>query len=198
VIAGTTVISVTAERSKARRDVEQRPSGGHWRFRAGRRLLVLGAATIGGVGVVDAVTHWPLLTTSIGPTAYVLLAHPETEVARLRNAAIGHGAAIGFGLAALALFGLWSASSVEVEGHASLRQAGAAAVAVGLTLLVLELCDAHHAPAAATAVLVATDQAQPGKPLLALVLGLACVLVVAPLLAQVRFGQSRPRPRWKR
>lgn len=148
----------------------------------GGRLLVLGAAVLTAVGLADRLLAWPLLTATVGPTAYQLLAHPEEKAARLRNAVVGHAAAVGIALAAIAAFGLWQESSAAKLGHVNGPQVAATAVAVGVTLLALELLDAHHAPAAATAVLITTGLARPGRPLAGLVLGLVLVLVLAPLL----------------
>lgn len=152
------------------------------------RLLVVASAVITAVGVVGWSSGWPVLTSTLGPTAYLILAHPRSESARIRNALVGHSCAIGAGLAALAVFGLWTHPSVTVEGHASLQQAAAAGVAVGLTLLSLHLTGAHHAPAAATAVLVATGLARPGRPLVGLAVGLVLVIVLAPLLGRLPAG----------
>jgi hypothetical protein len=53
---------------------------------------------------------------------------------------------------------------------------------VGLTLFLLHVLDGHHAPAAATALLIASGIARPGPPLYGLLTGLALVLAIAPLL----------------
>jgi hypothetical protein len=152
------------------------------RFVRGGRLLVLGAVVLTVVGLGDRLLAWPLLTATVGPTTYQLLAHPEEKAARLRNGFVGHAAAVGIALATIAAFGLWHESSAAKVGHVDGPQVAATALAVGITLLALELLDAHHAPAAATAVLITTGLAHPGRPLVGLVLGLAVVLVLAPLL----------------
>lgn len=148
----------------------------------GGRLLILGAIVITAVGLADRLLTWPLLTATVGPTTYQLLAHPGEKAARLRNAFVGHTAAVGIALATLAAFGLWHETSAAKVGHVDGPQVAATALAVGITLLALEVLDAHHAPAAATAVLITTGLARPGRPLEGLVLGLAIVLVLAPLL----------------
>lgn len=142
---------------------------------AGHAASALGVPVVGGT--------W--LTTTLGPTGYVLLAHPRSVTSRLRNALIGHGTAVVAGLAALAVFGLWSAPSVAETHQESLAQVGAQAVAVAVTLCVLTVADAHHAPSGATALLVASGIARPGPPLVGLIIGLALVLAVAPLLARL-------------
>lgn len=124
----------------------------------------------------------------------MLIAHPDSEAAQLRNTLIGHSAGIASGSAALAAFGLWSAPSVIVIGHASLRQAGATGMAVLLTLIALHAFDAHHAPAAATTVLIATGLAHPGLPLYGLIAGLAIVTVMAALLNGIIPVRASDRP----
>lgn len=154
------------------------------------RLFVLGAALVTVVGVGGRLLEWPLLSATLGPTLYVFLAHPSSETSRLRAAVVGHGTAVALGLAALAVFGLWNHPAAALVGHSSLRQAGAAATAVGGTLAVLHLTRSHHAPAAATAILVATGLARPGRPLWGLLVGLAGVMVIGPLLARTPFGRA--------
>lgn len=151
------------------------------------RLAVICGTAIGAVGLVDHLSRWPLLTSALGPTAYLLVAHPRSVSARLRNAMVGHSVGVGAGLAALCVFGLFDAPSVGVVGHAGLRQAGSAALAVGITLFLLHSLRAHHAPAAATALLVATDQAKVGPPLYGLLIGLAAILLCAYLLEVLPF-----------
>jgi hypothetical protein len=134
------------------------------------------------VGVIDRFGHWPLLTATLGPTAYLFAAHPNEESARRRNAIVGHGIAILSALAALAIFGLWNEPSEALLGHVQLTQAFATGAALAATLLILEIIDCHHAPAAATAVLITTGLAHPGRDLLALVCGLALLILLSPLL----------------
>lgn len=157
---------------------------------AAARLGVLGTLVLVVVGVAGRFASWPLLTATLGPTLYVFLAHPKSATARLRAAVIGHATAVASGLAMLAVFGLWAHAGVSTVGHPTLRQAGAAACAVGATLAVLELTDTHHAPAAATALLVATGDAHPGRPLFGLLVGLAAVIAIGPLLGRIPWGRG--------
>lgn len=62
--------------------------------------------------------------------------------------------------------------------------------AVGATLGILELTNTHHAPAASTALLVATGLARPGAPLYGLLIGLAGVIALGPLLGRVPLGRA--------
>lgn len=160
------------------------------RARAALRLLLLGTLVLFVVGVASRFIQWSLLTAALGPTLYVFLAHPDSETARLRAAVIGHAVALATALGALALFGLWGHPSVDAVGFSTLRQAAAAGLAVGATLGILELTNTHHAPAASTALLVATGLARPGAPLYGLLIGLAGVIALGPLLGRVPLGRA--------
>ncbi|WP_432106557.1 HPP family protein [Streptomyces sp. AA1529] len=157
---------------------------------AGIRLLVLVGVALTAVGLAGYAAGWVWLTTALGPTAYLLLARSGNESSQLRTALLGHTTAIACGLACLAAFGLWSHPSVVETGHESLRQIGAQAVAVGLTLLGQTLLRVEHPPAAATALLITSGITRPGYPLFGLLAGLALLLVLVAVLARVPGGRS--------
>lgn len=159
---------------------------------AGMRYLLITGTAVGAAGVAGHWLAWPLLTSTIGPTAYMFAAHPGEETARVRNAAIGHGVGIGVGLCALAAFGLLHRPRIASTSGPTWAQLAAAAGAAGVTVLLLELAGSHHAPAAATALLVATGLARPGAPLIGLVLGLALVLVVGSTLTRLPMLREAP------
>lgn len=162
------------------------------RARVALRYLRLTAALVAVVGLVGHWLSWPLVTSTVGPTAYMFAAHPESETARLRNAVIGHGVAVVVGLWALVGFGLLHQPAVSATGAPTLRQTAAAATAAGVTVAALEVAGSHHAPAAATALLVATGLAKPGAPLAGLVLGLAVVIAAGPVAGRLPFtGRER-------
>jgi hypothetical protein len=148
---------------------------------AAARYLSLTGLLVGVVGLAGRWLAWPLLTSTVGPTAYLFASHPRTEPARFRNAAVGHAVAIGVGLSAMAIFGLLHHPSVSLVGTPSWSQVFASGIAVGATMAVLELLHSHHAPAAATALLITTGLARPGTPLIGLVVGLAIVIALGPL-----------------
>jgi hypothetical protein len=79
---------------------------------------------------------------------------------------------------------------VSATGSPTIAQVAAAAVAAGGTVLVLEVLGSHHAPAAATALLVATGLAKPGAPLTGLVLGLAVVIAFGPVLGRIPLART--------
>jgi HPP family len=163
------------------------------RLALGMRFLLLTGVLVGAAGIAGRYLAWPVLTSTVGPTAYVFAAHPTSEAARFRNAVAGHAVAIACGLGALVVFGLVHHPSVSETGSPSLAEVAAAIVAVGLTVFLLELVGSHHAPAAATALLIATGLAKPGAPLIGLVLGLAIVIALGPLIGRIPFARRASR-----
>jgi HPP family len=160
------------------------------RLALGVRYLLFTGILVAAVGLGSRFLAWPLLTSTIGPTAYVFAAHPGSEAAKFRNAIAGHAVAIACGLGALVVFGLVGAPSVSQTGSPSLAEVAAAIVAVALTVFVLELVGSHHAPAAATVLLITTGLAKPGTPLIGLVLGLAIVIALGPLLGLIPLARK--------
>jgi hypothetical protein len=161
-----------------------------WRAAIAVRYSVFTGVLVGVVGIAGHWLAWPLITSAVGPTAYMFIAHPESETSRFRNALIGHTLAIGAGIGSLAVFGLLQQPSVSATGAPTLTQSASAAVAAGVTLGVLEMVGSHHAPAAATALLIATGLAKPGAPLTGLVLGLGIVIILAPLLSRIPLARE--------
>lgn len=165
------------------------------RWAAGRRLFLASAVLLAVVGAIGQGGGWVTLTPTLGPTAYVLLVHPESEAARLRNSSLGHLVAAACGLACLAVFGLWQHPSVAEQKYDTWPQIGAQALAVGLTLLVLELIDAQHPPAAATTLLITSGIARPGPPLYGMLVGLLLLIAGAALIAWITRRSGAPAVR---
>jgi HPP family len=167
-----------------------RPSWASDHLALGVRYVLLTGALVGGVGLAGRMLAWPLLTSTIGPTAYVFATHPHGEAARWRNALAGHAIALGSGLGTVAAFGLMHSPSISTTGSPSLRQVAASVVGVGITILLLELVGSHHAPAAATALLITTGLAKPGPPLIRLGLGLVVVIGLGPLVGRLPLARA--------
>lgn len=155
------------------------------RFLVALRLLIQSVFVVGVVGVVGYFAGLVMVTSTVGPTAYLMLAHPDEVTARVRNAVAGHGVALGCGLACAAAFGIWQHPPMSRLGDTTLNQVGATALATAVALAGLAVLGSHHAPAAATAVLVSSGIARPGRPLFGLVAGLVLVMVLAPVLARL-------------
>jgi hypothetical protein len=148
------------------------------RWAGALRTTTVASGTLVLVALGDHFLSFPLIFTALGPTAYQLCFQPDQETSRLRNAVVGHSVAILSGMAALAIFGLWSAPPLVLTGPASLGRVGAVGVAIAATLLILEVTRRHHAPAGTTALLIATGLASPGRRLVGLCLGLLTVIVL--------------------
>ncbi len=153
------------------------------RLEAGVRLLVLSGLVLAALGFVGHYAGWVLVTTTVGPTLYILLAHPDSKASSFRSGVVGHGCAVAVGLGVLAAFGLWNHPSVPQVGSDTPAQIGAEALSVALTLFLLALLDAHHPPSAATALLITSGIARPGPPLYGMLAGLGAVLLLGPMLA---------------
>jgi hypothetical protein len=147
------------------------------------RFVVLTAVVLGVVAVADHWLSWLTLVGALGPTAYMLIAHPSSATSRLRSAFAGHTLGVVIGLAAVAAWGGWGEPFVASH-RPSVGQAVATAIAAGLLLALLELFDLHHAPAAATVVLVASSLVPVGRPLAGLAVGLVAVIVLSAALAK--------------
>ncbi len=89
-------------------------------------LLPPHRSPVGAVELAGRFLAWPLLTSTIGPTAYVFAAHPNSEAARFRNALAGHSVALGCGLAALTIYGVMRYPSISTTESPSLQQVAAA------------------------------------------------------------------------
>ena len=106
------------------------------------------------VGATAYFAGEPWLFPSLGPTAYLIAASPNLASARPYNCLVGHLVGIASGFAAVAVFNAWDSPIVPLY-DVSLRRLGAAALAIGLTVLLNHLFRSGHPPAAATTLLVA-------------------------------------------
>lgn len=158
---------------------------------AALRIAVLAGTALILIGLAEHLTSWPLLTSTLGPTAYVFFAHPREQWSSVRNASVGHAVGILAGLGSLeATTGIHVTGSGYQSG--AIPHVVAASLALAITLGVLTRIRIHHAPAGASALLVATGLAAPGLPLLGLIAGLAALIALqfvlnmtpAPRLAQ--------------
>ena len=106
------------------------------------------------VGATAYFVGEPWLFPSLGPTAYLLAAYPDLSTSRPYNCFVGHLVGMGSGFAAVAMFSAWDAPIVPLY-DVTLGRLGAAAVAIGLTVLLNHSFRSGHPPAAATTLLVA-------------------------------------------
>lgn len=106
------------------------------------------------VGALAYAAGEPWLFPSLGPTAYLIAVYPDLPTSRPYNCLVGHLMGLGSGFAAVAIFDAWGSPIVPLH-DVSPSRLGAAALAIGLTVLLNHLFHSDHPPAAATTLLVA-------------------------------------------
>ena len=111
----------------------------------------LSVAILAGLALVF---QTPLVFPSVGPTAFMLYFTPMAPTASPRNTLCGHAIGIACGYASLWLVGLEHAPSALLE-ELHWRRVLAAALSLATTGALMVLLDVVHAPAAATALIVA-------------------------------------------
>lgn len=144
--------------------------GGIWASLWSAGLLVI-------VGATAYFAGEPWLFPSLGPTAYLVAAYPGLITSRAYNCLVGHLVGIGSGFAAVAVFNAWDAPIVPLD-DVSLRRLGAAALAVGLTVLINQLLRSGHPPAAATTLLVALGTFHTAWDAMVIVIGVVLLVVL--------------------
>jgi hypothetical protein len=149
------------------------------------RMAVLAGGALVLIGLAGVLVRLPLLTSTLGPTAYFFFVKPGPRWPALRTASMAHTVGIGAGLLALVATGTWHVERSFLFHSGTVSQAFAAAIALAITLLVLHLIRAHHPPAASTTILVASGLAGPGRLLEGLVLGLAALFLLELALNEV-------------
>lgn len=137
------------------------------------------------VGATAYFAGQPWLFPSLGPTAYLVAAYPDLATSRPYNCVVGHLVGIGSGYAAVAIFNAWDSPIVPLH-DVSLPRLGAAAVAVGLTVLINHLLRSGHPPAAATTLLVALGTFHTARDAGIIVVGVVLLVVVAEVMRWAR------------
>lgn len=155
------------------------------RLVTGLRMAVLAGGALCLVGLAGTFAGVPMLTATLGPTAYLFFVKPGPRLETLRGAGLGHGVGIAAGLVGLVAAGRWHLESAYLFHANTVSEAFSAAIALAITLLVLHLLRAHHPPAASTTVLVASGLAGPGRLLIGLVLGLAALVLLQLVLNEI-------------
>lgn len=148
---------------------------------AGVVSSVEAAVMVGLVGVMAVLFSQPWLFPSLGPTAYLLAVYPDLATSRRYNCLAGHVVGLASGFAAVAVFNAWDAPLVPLH-DASWSRVGAAALAVGLTVMLNHLLKSGHPPAAATTLLVALGTFHTAWGAALVVIGVVLLLVFAEAL----------------
>lgn len=160
-----------------------------WR-RAGWVALASAVAVAGLAGVALA-SGQPWVFPSLGPTAFLAFASPESPANHPRRAVVGHAIGLLAGAAALGLCGLLDAPSAMTAGVDGPR-----VLAVGLALALtgggMVAADAEHPPAGATTLIVALGLLRAPAEL-----GVAMLAIVG-LVAICRALRRVGAMRWRR
>lgn len=186
-----------------RRSIKRRWS--NWRARTSlpallagadeRKVISLFAAVNGGVAIlIISVLAWlanlPLLFPALGPSAFLMFSKPFSPDSAPRSVVVGHFAGMTSGfvtwhLASL-LFG--KPISPEVEGWPTFA---CAALALAATCVLLVRLSCSHAPACATALIVALGAAGDASALLGIGVGVLLLTAQAILFTRLA-GVSMP------
>jgi hypothetical protein len=148
-------------------------------------LLVLAA------GAMSLATgqHW--LTVGLGPTAVAIATTPGHRSVRFHAIVVGHAVAFACAFLAVVLLGASDAPLLSAKAI-PIPRVWASAIAVALTALVQPMLRAPHAPAAATALLVALGIVKPTmRASLALLGGVLVVALLGEWLQRVRLRAAR-------
>jgi CBS-domain-containing membrane protein len=117
-------------------------------------VFVNGFASVAILAALALVSQSPFVFPSVGPTAFMLYFTPLAPTASPRNTLCGHAMGIGCGYASLWLVGLEDAPSALME-ELHWRRVLAAGLSLSTTAALMVLLDVVHAPAGATALIVA-------------------------------------------
>ena len=162
-----------------------------------RRVISLisganGALAIFTVSLLAWVTGLPLVFPALGPTAFILFSKPFSPDAAPRSVILGHFSAIASGIVAWHVFSYIGNQpvSLDVLGWPALASASAALAA---TCVLLVRLSCPHAPACASALIVALGGATGWLNTLAM--AIAVVVLSAQALLLYRIGGVRT-PSW--
>jgi hypothetical protein len=151
------------------------------------REMLWPAATAALMLLLVGLTAWaagqPWLFPSLGPTAYLFVRYPDLATSRVYNSIVGHLVGMASGFAAVAIFNAWNAPIVPLN-EVTTPRIWAAALAIGLTILINTWLRSGHPPAAATTLLVALGTFRTARD---------AGLIVAGVLILVLLGEGLKR-----
>lgn len=158
--------------------------------RADERVVVAVVAAVNAVFAILTISliAWlidlPLLFPALGPTAFILFARPFSPAAAPRAVVLGHLSAIAVGSASwnLVSFACGREVLLEMGGWPTLVSASLA-LAVSCILLIWLACP--HAPACATALILALGAASDWTALLGMAVGVLALTAEAVLISRV-------------
>lgn len=162
------------------------------RYVMGAYVAINCAITILILGAIAVVSHEPMVFPSLGPSAFVLFFLPLGVQSAPKNVVLGQLIAVVCGIGALLTFGLYGRppNLDDISWHRVL----AAALALSLTAVLMVLFNVLHAPAGATAMIVALGLIDDWS-------GYVWMMVAVVLLTLQAFAINRlaglPYPVWR-
>lgn len=143
-------------------------------------------------GFVGYKLKQPWLFAALGPTVMMMVANPGHETTRFRAVVVGHLAAIACGYLALLMLNAAEVPALTAAAKSFSPRIWASAAALAMLALVQPQLRAHHAPAAATALLITLGAMRmTGRTPLVLIGSVALVATLAELAARLRPGKGR-------
>ena len=148
-----------------------------------RKAVSVVTAVNGGLAILAIslcawITDLPLLFPALGPSAFILFAKPFSPDAAPRSVIVGHFAGMGSGLAVWHLVGLACGSPVSLS-TGGWPTVVSASLALALACLLLVRLSAPHAPACATALIIAVGGVTGWLGLLAMAIGVVMMTLQA-------------------
>lgn len=154
-----------------------------------RKVISLIAGINGGIAIlIISVLAWlidlPLLFPALGPSAFILFSSPFSPAAAPRSVVMGHFTAI------IAGFAVWHLLTFVTGEPVSLEQGGwpvfaSASLALATCCLLLVWLSCPHAPACATALIVALGAANGWSELLGMATGVLLLTVQAVTISRI-------------
>jgi CBS domain-containing membrane protein len=151
-----------------------------------------GGVAILTIGVFAWLTDLPLVFPSLGPTAFILFSAPMSPAAAPRSAVLGHLVGL------LSGFLIWQAMALLTGGSTSSDAGGwqifcGASLSLALTCLLLVRLSCPHAPACASAMLVAVGSLSHWYELCFMALGVVWLAAQAVVMNRLA---GLPVPTW--
>lgn len=163
-----------------------------------RVQVAVAAAWEAGLLTLAALLGWwlraPLIFTSLGPTAYEMIATPERQSARVYNVLVGHGVGIASGLLAVAVTDAWRTPALSVNQGLPLDRVWTVLLASLLTVLGTLLLKAAQPSALSTSLLIALGTLQSMRGVLCLAAGVLLITAAAEPVRRHKLEDEGEKP----
>jgi CBS-domain-containing membrane protein len=159
----------------------------------GVAAAINGAVALGVITLAAWLTGRPMLFASLAPSAFILFSGPFSPAAAPRSVILGHAAGIACGWLAWSSVTGWTGRTVAIDRFGP-EVAASVLIAFAMTAAALVRLRSNHAPACATALIIAMGTVT--APLDLLVMGLAVVMLSLCGTGLLRLGGVRV-PLWE-